>query len=63
MYSANAIQIQIYVVLIANLLITILSRSIKRYRAFSQIVTMALIMLMYYIDFIAFMENPEKNME
>lgn len=38
--SVNAIQIQTWVVLIINLLITILSRSIKRHCAFSQVVTM-----------------------
>ena len=59
--SVNAIQIQTWVVLIANLLITVLSRSIKRHCAFSQVVTMVRFMLMYYVDFIAFMENPEKT--
>jgi len=38
--SVNAIQIQTWVVLIANLLVTICSRKIKRYCAFSQIVAM-----------------------
>ena len=59
--SVNAIQIQTWVVLKANLLITVLSRSIKRHCAFSQVVTMVRLMLMYYVDFIAFMENPEKT--
>ena len=58
--SVNAIQIQTWVVLIANLLITVLSRKIKRHCAFSQIVTMVRLTLMYYIDFISFMENPDK---
>ena len=58
--SVNAIQIQTWVVLIANLLITVLSRSIKRHYAFSQVVTMVRLMLVYYVDFIAFMEKPEK---
>jgi hypothetical protein len=49
------------VVLIANLLITVLSRSIKRNCAFSQVVTMVRLMLIYYVDFIAFMEKPEKT--
>ena len=44
-----------------RLLITVLSRSIKRHCAFSQIVTMVRLMLMYYVDFIAFMENSEKT--
>ena len=48
-------------VLIANLLITVLSRSIKKHCAFSQLVTMVRLMLMYYVDIIAFMENPEKT--
>ena len=47
--------------LIANLLIAVLSRSIKRYCAFSQVVTMVRLTLMYYIDFVAFMENPDKT--
>ena len=59
--SVNAIQIQTWVVLIANLLITVLSRSIKRNCAFSQVVTMIRLTLMYYIDFIRFMENPDKT--
>ena len=59
--SVNAIQIQTWVVLIANLLITVLSRSIKRNCAFSQVVTMVRLTLMYYIDFVRFMENPDKT--
>lgn len=59
--SVNAIQIQTWVVLIANLLITVLSRSIKRNCAFSQVVAMLRLTLMYYIDFMAFMENPDKT--
>ena len=43
--SVNAVQIQTWVVLIANLLITVLSRSIKRHCAFSQVVTMVRLML------------------
>ena len=52
-YGVNAIQIQTWGVLIANLLITVLSRSIKRLCAFSQGVTMIRLMLMYHVDFIA----------
>ena len=57
--SVNAIQVQTWVVLIANLLITVLSRSIKRNCAFSQVVTMVRLTLMYYIDFVVFMKNPD----
>jgi IS4 transposase len=59
--SVNAIQIQTWVVLIANLLCTVIERKIKRHCAFSQIVTMLRQTLMYYIDFIAFMEIPNKG--
>ena len=58
--SVNSIQIQTCVALIANLLITVLSRKIKRHCAFSQMVTIVRLTLMYYIDFISFMENPDK---
>ena len=59
--SVNAIQIQTWVVLIANLLCTVLSRMIKRHISFSQIVTMLRLTLMYYSNFIDFMENPQKD--
>ena len=36
---------------------------VRRHCALSQVVTMVRLMLMYYVDFIAFMENPEKNLE
>jgi hypothetical protein len=39
----------------------VISRSIKRKCAFSQAVAMVRLTLMYYIDFIAFMENPDKT--
>ena len=48
-------------VLIANLLCTVLSRMIKRHVSFSQIVTMLRLALMYYTNFIAFMEDPQKD--
>lgn len=57
--SVNAIQIQTWMVLIANLLITVFSRSIKRQCAFSQVVTMVRMTLMYD----TFMENSDKNWE
>ena len=42
--SVNAIQIQTWVVLIANLLCTVISRMIKRHISFSQLVTMLRLM-------------------
>lgn len=59
--SVNAIQIQTWVVLIANLLCTIIGRMIKRHVSFSQIVTMVRTTLMYYTDFVAFMEKPNRD--
>ena len=59
--SINAIQIQTWVVLIANLLCTIISKRLKRHVSFSQVVTLMRIMLMYYVDFIAFLENPNSD--
>lgn len=59
--NENAIKIQAWVVLIANLLCTIMQCKIKRRHAFSQIVSMIRITLMHYVNFIAFMENPNKT--
>lgn len=59
--SKNAIMIQIWVTLIANLLLTIKQRSLKRSWSFSGMATMVRIMLMYYIDFHSFFEQPEKG--
>ncbi len=47
--SINAIQIQTWTVLIANLLCTVIGRMIKRHCSFSQIVTMIRLTLMYYM--------------
>ena len=58
--SINAIQIQTWVVLIANLLCTVIARMIKRHVSLYR-VTMLRLTLMYYTDFISFMENPEKD--
>ena len=59
--SANAIKIQIWVTLIANLLLTIMQRSLKKSWSFSNLATMVRIMLMYYVDFYSFFEHPEKD--
>ena len=61
--SANAIKIQIWVTLIANLLLMILQRGIRRSWSFSALATMVRIMLMYYVDFRSSFENPEKDWE
>ena len=59
--SDNAIKIQIWVTLIANLLLTLMQRTIKRPWSFSGLATMTRIMLMYYVDYRSFFENPEKE--
>lgn len=61
--SANAIKIQIWVTLIANLLLMVRQRGIKREWSFSGLATMVRIVLMYYIDFNSFFESPEKDWE
>lgn len=59
--SANAIKIQIWVTLIANLLLMVLQKRIKRNWSSSNLAMMVRIMLMYYIDCYSFFEHPEKD--
>ncbi|MGL6143029.1 MAG: IS4 family transposase [Enterobacterales bacterium] len=58
--SVNAIKSQIWVVLIANLLLSVVKRRVKREWSFSNLVTMVRQTLMYYIDLYKFCEHPEK---
>lgn len=58
--SVNAIQTQIWVTLIANLLLTVIKKKVKRDWSFSNLVTMVRQTLMYYINLYSFCENPEK---
>ena len=59
--SSNAIKIQIWVTLIANLLIMVLQKRIKRPWSFSGLATMVRIMFMYYVNCYTFFEEPEKD--
>jgi hypothetical protein len=59
--SANAIKIQIWVTLIANLLLMAIQKRIKRTWSFSGLATMFRIMLMYYVNCYTFFEEPEKD--
>ena len=61
--SANAIKIQIWVTLIANLLLMILQKRLTRPWSFSGLATMLRITLMYYVDFYSLFNNPEKDWE
>lgn len=61
--SANAIKIQIWVTLIANLLLMVMQKGLKRSWSFSGLATMVRITLMYYVDFYSLFNNPEKDWE
>jgi IS4 transposase len=59
--NENAIKIQIYCALIANLLMTVIQKSLKRSWAFSNLVSFCKIHLFNYIHLISFLENPDKD--
>ena len=59
--SVNAIKIQIWVTLIANLLLMVIQKRIKRPWSFSRLATIIRIMLMYYVNCYTFLEEPEKD--
>ncbi len=61
--SANAIKIQIWVTLIANLLMMIIQKRLSRRWSFSGLATMMRITLMYYVDLYSLFNNPEKDWE
>ena len=59
--NENAIKIQIYCVLIVNLLVAVIKKKLKRSWAFSNLVSFCKIHLFNYIQLIKFLENPEKD--
>lgn len=59
--NENAIKIQIYCVLIVNLLIAVIKKRLKRSWAFSNLVSFCKIHLFNYIQLMNFLENPEKD--
>jgi hypothetical protein len=59
--NENAIKIQIYCTLIANLLMTVVQKSLKRSWGFSNLVSFVKIHLFNYIHLLNFLENPEKD--
>ena len=61
--NENAIKIQIYCALIANLLMTVIQKILKRSWAFSNLVSFCKIHLFNYIHLINFLENPDKDWE
>ena len=54
--SANAIKIQIWITLIANLPITLVKNKIKRFRGFLGLATMIRILFMSYVSIQGFFE-------
>lgn len=59
--NENAIKIQIYCVLIVNLLIAVIKNKLTRNWAFSNLVSFCKIHLFNYIQLMRFLENPEKD--
>jgi len=61
--NENAIKIQIWCALIANLLLTVVMKKVTRPWAFSNIVSFCKRHLFNYIRLLKFLENPEKDWE
>ena len=60
--SANAIKTQIWVTLIANLLLSLLQSSLERRWSFSGLATMVRIVLMYYLNMNTFFNKPDEDL-
>jgi len=58
--NENAIEIQIWAAMLANLLISLIRSKVKRSWAFSNMVSIIRRQLMNYINIYAFLEDPEK---
>lgn len=58
--NENAIEVQIWAAMLANLLITLVRSKVKRKWAFSNLVSIMRQQLMSYIDMYRFLEDPEK---
>lgn len=59
--NENAIKIQIYCALIANLLMTVVQKKLKKSWAFSNLVSFCKIHLFNYIHLLNFLENPDRD--
>lgn len=59
--NENANKIQIYCVLIVNLLMAVIKKKLKRSWAFLNLVSFCKIHLFNYIQLIKFLENPENT--
>ena len=58
--NKNAIQIQIWCALIADLLLNVIRRQVKRKWAFSSIVSLVRLHLFNYLNLYSFLENPDR---
>jgi hypothetical protein len=58
--NQNAIQIQVWCALIADLLLQMIKSQVKRKWSFSNIVSLVRLHLFNYLDLYSFLENPEK---
>ena len=61
--SSNAIKIQIWVTLTANLLLSLLQSSLSRPWSFSGLATMVRIVMMYYLNMETFFNQPEADLK
>ena len=59
--NENAIKIKIYCALIANLLMTVIQKTLKKSCAFSNLVSFCKIHLFNYIHLLLFLEDPDKD--
>lgn len=60
--SSNAIKIQIWVTLIANMLLSLQQSSLERKWSFSGLATMVRIVLMYYLNIKTFFNKPDEDL-
>jgi hypothetical protein len=61
--NENAIKIQIWCALIANLLLMVVMKSVRKKWAFSNIVSFCRLHLFNYISLLRFLESPERDWE
>lgn len=61
--SANVIKIQIWVTLIANLLLSVLQTSLQRHWSFSGLATVIRIVLMYYLNLEKLLNQSDADMK
>ena len=61
--SANAIKIQIWVTLIANLLLSVLQSTLQRRWSFSGLATIVRIILMYYLNLEKLLNQPDADLK